>query len=177
MEVRAILCRPSGDSIVTGTLIIGYGNLLRSDDAVGCHAAHELEQHYRNDLQVEVIATQQLTPEMAEDVSRCGFVLFLDASSAEEPGTIRQSCVLPANTPSGFTHQLTPSALLSAAQQLYGDAPEAICITLEGWSFEVGNKLSSGARLRLPEFVHQAQEVVESYRQQNSRAEKILQPQ
>ena len=80
---------------MTGTLIIGYGNLLRGDDAVGCHAAHELEQHYRDDPEVEVIATQQLTPEMAEDVSRCGFVLFLDASSAEKPGTIRQSRVLP----------------------------------------------------------------------------------
>ncbi len=67
---------------MTETLIIGYGNLLRGDDAVGCHAAHELEQHYRDDPEVEVIATQQLTPEMAEDVSRCGLVLFLDASSA-----------------------------------------------------------------------------------------------
>ncbi len=160
---------------MTGTLIIGYGNLLRSDDAVGCHAAHELEQHYRDDPEVEVIATQQLTPEMAEDVSRCGFVLFLDASSAEQPGAIRQNRVLPGNAPGGFTHQLTPSSLLSAAQQLYGDAPEAICITLEGWSFEVGNRLSDGAQLRFPELVSQAQAVVESYRPQNSRAGEILQ--
>lgn len=172
-----MLRRPSGDSNVTGTLIIGYGNLLRGDDAVGCHAAHELEQRYRDDPGVEVIATQQLTPEMAEDVSRCGFVLFLDASSAEEPGTIRQTRILPGNAPGGFTHQLTPSSLLSAAQQLYGDTPEAICITLEGWSFEVGNKLSGGARFRLPEFVRQAQEVVESYRQQKSRANEVLQSQ
>jgi hydrogenase maturation protease len=149
---------------VTGTLIIGYGNLLRGDDAVGCHAAHQLEQHYRDDPEVEVIGTQQLTPEMAEDVSRCGFVLFLDAASAEKPGTIRQTRVLPGNAPGGLTHQLTPSSLLSAAQQLYGDAPEAICITLEGWSFEVGNRLSDGARLRLPQLVHQAQKVVESCR-------------
>jgi len=162
---------------VTGTLIIGYGNLLRSDDAVGCHAAHELEQHYRDDPGVEVIACQQLTPELAEDVSRCGFVLFLDAWSAEKPGTIRQTRIFPGNGPGGFTHQLTPSSLLSAAQQLYGDAPEAICITLEGWSFEVGNKLSGDARLRLPEFVRQAQEVVESYRPQKSRAGEVLHPQ
>jgi len=160
---------------VTGTLIIGYGNLLRGDDAVGCHAAHELEQHYRDDPSVEVIATQLLTPEMAEDVSRCALVLFLDASSADEPGTIRQTPVWPGNGPGGFTHQMTPSSLLSAAQQLYGDAPEAICITLEGWSFEVGNRLSSGAILRLPDFVRQAQEVVESYRQQKSRADEVLQ--
>ncbi|MFZ0311626.1 MAG: hydrogenase maturation protease [Candidatus Korobacteraceae bacterium] len=160
---------------MTGTLIIGYGNLLRGDDAVGCHAAHALEQHFRDDPEVEVIATQQLTPEMAEDVSRCGLVLFLDASSAEKPGTIRQSQVLPGNAPGGFTHQLTPSTLLAAAQQLYGDSPEAICITLEGWSYEVGNKLSAGARLRLPEFVRRAQETVESYRPQKSQTGEILQ--
>jgi len=165
----------SGDASVTGTLIIGYGNLLRGDDAVGCHAAHELEQHYRDDGGVEVIACQQLTPEMADDVARCGLVLFLDASPNEEPGTIRRSRVLPGNGPGGFTHHLTPSSLLSAAQQLYGDTPEAICITLQGWSFEVSNKLSGGARKRLPELVRQAQEVVESYRQRNSRAGKILQ--
>ncbi len=162
---------------MTGTLIIGYGNLLRGDDAVGCHAAHELEQHYRDDPKVEVIATQQLSPEMAEDVSRCGFVLFLDASSADEPGTIRQTRIWPGNAPGGFTHQLTPSSLLSAAQQLYGDTPEAICITLEGWSFEVGNKLSEGAQRRLPEFVRQAQRVLESHFPQNSRAGEVLQPQ
>jgi hydrogenase maturation protease len=160
---------------VRGTLIIGYGNLLRGDDAVGCHAAHELEQHYRDDAQVEVIAAQQLTPEMAEDVSRSEFVLFLDASSEGTPGAIRGTHLSAESGPGGFTHHLTPSSLLSAAEQLYGDAPEAMCLTIAGWSFEFSNKLSRGVQLRMPEYIRQAREAVESYRHRSSRVGATLQ--
>ena len=106
-------------------LIIGYGNVLRADDAVGCCAAEQLQQHYRDDPDVEVIASHQLTPEMALDISRSEFVVFLDASSAEEPGKISQTRILPDTAHVGFTHQLTPATLLSLAEQLYGHAPEA----------------------------------------------------
>lgn len=146
------------------TLIIGYGSLLRGDDAVGCHAAHELEQHYRDDPRIEVIATQQLTPEMAEDVAHSKFVLFIDAASQAEPGTICRFPVLPEATSAGFTHSLTPASLLTAAEQLYGDVPEAMCITLAGWSFALGNKVSHHARLRLPELVRQAEVEIEKHR-------------
>lgn len=156
-------------------LIIGYGNLLRGDDAVGCHAAHELEQHYRDISDVEVIASQQLTPEMADDVARSKFVLFLDACSGEVPGTIRRARVAPDTAPNGFTHSLTPASLLTAAEQLYGDAPEAMSITLAGWSFELGNRLSPGAKQLLPELVRQARETVQNYRRQKSSAGEFVQ--
>lgn len=157
------------------TLIIGYGSLLRGDDAVGCHAAHELEQHYRDDPQVEVIACQQLAPELAEDVAHSRFVLFLHAAWGDTPGSIQHRPVLPDHGPSEGTHSLTPFALLAAAGQLYGDAPEGICLTMAGWSFAMSNKLSQGLRLRLPEFLRQAKEVVESHRLQPSHSGKILQ--
>lgn len=148
-----------------GTLIIGYGNLLRGDDAVGCRAAYELEQLFRDDPDVEVIASQQLTPEMADDIARSNFVLFLDAATGEKPGTLRRARVAPQPGPSGFTHQLTPSSLLSAAEQLYGDVPEAMSITLAGWSFDLSNRLSTGAAHRFPEMIRLARDVVESHRQ------------
>jgi len=150
---------------VSEILIIGYGNLLRGDDGVGCHAAHALEEAFRKDAEVEVIASQQLTPEMAEDVSRSGFVLFLDASYGEAPGTIRRAGVAPEPGPAGFSHSLTPSSLLTAAEQLYGDAPEAMSLTLAGWSFEMGSKMSAGARLRLPDLLRQAKETIATHRQ------------
>lgn len=147
-----------------GTLIIGYGNMLRGDDAVGCRAAHELEQLFRNDPDVEVIASQQLTPEMADDVARCGLVLFLDAATGERPGTLRRTRVAPQPGPGGFTHQFTPSSLLSAVEQLYGDVPEAMSITLAGWSFEISNRLSPEAARRFPDMIRLAQDAVEHHR-------------
>jgi hydrogenase maturation protease len=150
---------------VIRTLIIGYGNLLLGDDAVGCRAAYELERLYRDDPDVEVIASPQLLPEMAEDVAHSSFVLFLDAAIGEPPGTLRRMPVAPQPGPSGFTHQLTPSALLSAAEQLYGDVPEAMSVTLAGWSFDLSNRLSPGAERCFSKMIRLAQDAVESRRQ------------
>ena len=145
-------------------LIIGYGNVLRGDDGVGCLAAEELQRLFRDDPEVRVIATHQLTPELAEDISRSEFALFLDATSSEEPGRISQLRVLPKAGPSGFTHQLTPASLLSAADYLYGHIPEAACITVAGWSFKLDNKLSRRANMLLQVLVGQAKDFVESHR-------------
>ena len=144
-------------------LIIGYGNSLRGDDAVGSLAAEELRQHYHDDPNVQVIASHQLTPEMAEDISRSDFVIFLDASSSAEPGKVWQTPVLPKPELAGFTHQLTPASLLSAAEKLYGRVPEAVCITLAGWSFKLDNKLSRRAKMLLPVLVGQAKDAVDAH--------------
>jgi hydrogenase maturation protease len=153
-----------GRAEVPEILIIGYGNALRGDDAVGLHAARELERHFHDDLQVEVIACQQLTPEMADDISRSQLVIFLDAAHADEPGAVNCKPIWPSNTPVGFTHHLDPASLVAAAEQLYGDVPNAFAITLAGWSFEVCNKLSRGTQLRLPELIHQAKRLVADHR-------------
>lgn len=145
-------------------LIIGYGNVLRADDAVGYCAAEQLQQFYHDDPDVEVVASHQLTPEMALDISDCEFVVFLDASSAEEPGKISQTPIRPETAHVGFTHQLTPATLLSLAEQLYGHAPEAISITLAGWSFKLKNKLSRRAGMLLPVLIGQAKDAVERHR-------------
>ena len=138
---------------------------MRGDDAIGCHAARALEQHFWNDPDVEVIAAQQLTPEMAEDVSQREFVLFVDASFGEPPGTITRITVSPEPGPSGFSHHLTPSSLLTLVEQLYGDAPFAMSITMAGWSFDLGQKMSQIATRHMPDFIRLAQEAVEAHRQ------------
>jgi hydrogenase maturation protease len=155
---------PPGEDEVPGTLIIGYGNPMRGDDAIGCHAARALEQHFWNDPDVEVIAAQQLTPEMVDDILQRDFVLFLDASFGEQPGTIMRVTVSPEPGPGGFSHHLTPSSLLTAAEQLYGDTPFAMSITMAGWSFELGQKMSQIANRRMPDLIRLAQEAVEAHR-------------
>jgi hydrogenase maturation protease len=137
---------------------------MRGDDAIGCHAARALEQHFWNDPDIEVMAAQQLTPEMAEDLSQREFVLFLDASLGDQPGTILRATISPEPHPAGFSHQLTPSSLLTAAEQLCGDAPFAMSITMAGWSFELGQRMSQTAMRRMPELIRLAQEAVEAHR-------------
>lgn len=149
---------------VTGILIIGYGSLVRGDDAAGFLAACQLQHYFQNDPDVEVLPARQLTPEMAEFIAESSFVLFMDASSRDQPGEIRQAQVQPQAGRNGFTHHLTPASLVAAAQNLYGDAPPAMQITLAGSSFELADQLSRSAKLRLPDFIRQAQDIVGSQR-------------
>ena len=147
-----------------GTLIIGYGNPMRGDDAIGCHAARALDQHFWNDPDVEVVAAQQLTLEMVDDILQRDFVLFLDASFGDQPGTIKRTTVSPEPGPGGFCDHFTPASLLTAAAQLYGDAPFAMSITMAGWSFDSGQKMSQIATRRMPDFIRLAQEAVAAQR-------------
>ena len=47
---------------------------------------------------------------------------------------------------------------------LYGDAPFAVSITLAGWSFDLGQKMSQIANRRMPDYVRLAQEAIETHR-------------
>ena len=60
-------------------VVIGYGNPLRGDDAIGWKAAEALRDVYEDDMAVEVFASHQLNPEMAESVAEAGMVIFIDA--------------------------------------------------------------------------------------------------
>jgi hydrogenase maturation protease len=151
---------------VPGILIIGYGSALRGDDAIGLHAAHELESLFLGDPEVGVVACHQLMPELAEDISGCELVIFLDASCEGKPGTLRCRPLSLETAPGSFTHHLDPASLLAAAEQLYGEVPPAFGITLTGWSFAVGSKLSAGAQQKLPDLVRRTRELVANHHKQ-----------
>src|SRR5919198_4121190 len=59
-------------------LVVGYGSSLRGDDGLGWHAAALLAADPRL-AGAEVLARHQLTPELAEDVSRAALVVLVDA--------------------------------------------------------------------------------------------------
>ena len=100
-------------------LVIGYGSPLRGDDGVGWHAAQCLAQAIRGE-DVTILACHQLTLELAEQVSRADFVIFIDARRDGAPGRLFCQFVEPNLSPScAFSHHLTPPALLTCAQGLY----------------------------------------------------------
>jgi len=148
-------------------LIIGYGNRLCGDDGVGVQAAHELERHFAGDPGVRVVTSQQLTPEMADDMAACGLVLFLDASGAEEAGEIRSFRVEPCTHDGCFVHHLSPGALLASVAKLYEKAPQAMCITVSGCGFAVGDGLSPRVQLSLAEVVREARAIIAEWQRKN----------
>src|SRR5579885_1525828 len=105
-------------------LIIGYGNTLRGDDAVGYLAAERLASTI-TDPGVEIRAVHQLTPELAERISQAEKVIFLDAAVDGDRGAIQKRAIVPAADPQAWTHSSTPEGLLSMASALFGTAPPA----------------------------------------------------
>src|SRR5579862_7741310 len=99
-------------------LILGYGNRLRGDDAIGPLAAERL-QGLLADPGIEIRALHQLTPELMELISRATRVIFIDAALGPTPGEITERAVEPDPAPRPFTHHATPELLLAGARSLY----------------------------------------------------------
>lgn len=125
------------------TLIIGYGNPLRGDDGLGWAAA-ELLDGLTDPAHVEIITCQQLTPDLAEAISRAGQVIFIDAAVEGTPGAvqIRPLTTPPATDDGTFTHHLDAPGLLELAASLYDVTPPAHLVTVRGYDFSFRDGLS-----------------------------------
>jgi len=118
-------------------LVIGCGNPWRGDDGVGPYAARVFRRRGFAALEVH-----QLTPELAEPLSRAAFAVFIDADARLAPGQIRAEPV--EESGSGvLDHHASPGALLQLARQVYGRAPQAVLIGIGAESYDPGRPLSS----------------------------------
>jgi hydrogenase maturation protease len=135
-------------------LIIGYGNPLRGDDGFGWQAATRLLDRIA-DPEIEVMAVQQLTPELMEPISRAGRVVFIDAAASGEPGILEERSLAadPDFDSHRFTHHSTPGGLLAGAQALFGRAPEAILYSVPGEDFGFGEHLTLAVERAVTEVV------------------------
>jgi hydrogenase maturation protease len=138
-------------------LVIAYGNPLRSDDGLAWRAAEKLAQ-LEFPENVEIVTHDQLTPELALAASEISFVLFLDAARPGMPGEIVSAEIRPERQPSIFTHDFSPGAILSTAEELYGHCPEALALSLVGECFDHGETLSDKVKESMPKFVTLASE-------------------
>lgn len=144
-------------------LIVAYGNPLRCDDGLAWRAAEELsKQNLGPDVQV--VTAHQLTPELAESVSQASSVIFIDAAQSGVPGEIVLTPLLPQTQSSVFTHDFSPSAILSLSEELYGKCPEAHSLSLVGECFDHGEELSTGVKNKLPALVALACEWIRNAR-------------
>lgn len=130
-------------------LVIGYGNPLRGDDGAGPAVARLLEARLNpsraraSALRAMVLICHQLTPELAEPVSRASRVVFADASADGTPGEWRRTPAREAGNASGaVTHHTGPELVLEYARALYGAEPEAWLYTMAGADFDTPDALS-----------------------------------
>ena len=136
-------------------LIIGYGSLLHSDDRFGRDVVEQVHARAA-DGTLDVVSANQLTPELAEPISRAAGVIFVDANAALPPGSV-QCAPLEASTceqePTAFTHHVTPEMLLCSARTLFGHAPPAWLCSAGADSFALGEALSASVSPAVPQVV------------------------
>ena len=130
-------------SHITGLLVIGYGNLLRSDDGVGPKVAEAVEElHLPN---VRTLICQQLSPEHAEPVSQAHTVIFVDAA-VDAPEDVQLRRLEPNESSQLMAHAADPRTMLALARDVFGHCPEAWWLTIPAVKLGFGEELSPVAR-------------------------------
>jgi hydrogenase maturation protease len=134
----------------TRLLVIGYGNELRCDDAVGPRAARAVAAWRLPG--VEGVAAHQLTPQLAERIGEAERVVFVDAGQDD---VVLTRPMEPSRTAPVLGHTGEPRELLALAEVLYGRRPEAWLITLPAPELGFGEGLSAAAEHGLAEALRQ----------------------
>ena len=141
------------------TIVIGYGNTLRSDDGIGPRVAQRVARLVHTPRTM-VLVRQVLTPDLAGVINGFDRGVFIDASAVESPGSIRERWILPPPSASPATvHSLEVADLLALCQAAYDCAPETILITVGGRSFELGEELSLEIKRTIPLIVKRTLEL------------------
>jgi hydrogenase maturation protease len=129
------------------TLVFGWGNASRGDDALGPLFVERLRALALHG--VECLDDYQLQPEHALDLVGRSRVLFVDAS-LDCSAPFEVSPLQPRRDASFSSHAMSPAALLQAYADVHGHAPPpATLLAIRGERFGLGEPMSEAATAHL----------------------------
>jgi len=133
-------------------LVLACGNTLRSDDGVGPRLAEWATERFRENEHVRVVARQQWTPDLAQDIADADSVLFVDASVKSPLGRVRLGSVSSrVDNSAPDSHHLTPNQLLGLTRSLYGSIKShAMLLSIGISSTALSETLSEPVEAALP---------------------------
>lgn len=142
---------------VVRILIIGYGNLARTDDGLGPAVVHQLAQCWGTTVQglenplaspvtreghtIHLCEVHQLDFGLGDAVAQVDGVLFVDAHVGGEPFEVAPVSGDPTATTSA--HSMAPQALLALAEALYSKRVEGRRYTARVEDLSFGEGLSA----------------------------------
>jgi hydrogenase maturation protease len=142
-----------------GTIIVGYGNIYRSDDGVAFSVINELRRRLGHEPLEEgdtgldnlnnendSVFVSQLVPEIMELLARYTRILFVDAHVGPDMEELNVEPVAPEYVASSFTHHMTPSSLLAFLKTMYRSEPDAYLVSIRGHDFDLTQTLSPKTR-------------------------------
>ena len=125
------------------TLIFGWGNPSRGDDALGPLLVERIEALRLPG--VECLTDFQLQVEHALDLENRRRILFVDASIDAAP-PFAVTPLAPARDASFTTHAMTPEAVMQVYVELHDeDPPPCALLAIRGERFELGQPPAAAA--------------------------------
>jgi hydrogenase maturation protease len=129
------------------TLVIGYGNRLRSDDGLGPAVADAVAAWHLPG--VRALAVHQLVPELIEEMKDVERVLFVDASLEVLEGAFQLGRIDAKKSCRALGHHEHPANLLALARTLTEHSPEDWQLAISPHSLDYGNELTEIAKTRM----------------------------
>jgi hydrogenase maturation protease len=137
-------------------IVLGLGNLMRTDDAAGMHALTMLSSDKRLPGEIRFVEGGTLGLELLYHVEHASLLLVLDAVEADEsPGTLMLFRGESVETlPCGRSIHLLGLADLLSALRLTGRSPaEVMLIGIQPESTEWGTQLTPTVNAALPSMI------------------------
>jgi hydrogenase maturation protease len=134
---------PSNLSAKTRLVVIGFGNELRGDDAVGQHVARRVAAW--GVPGVRALAVHQLTPELASVLGEASLAIFVDASLDQIGGEVTIRVLHPLAAGGALGHANGPPWLLAMTEALYHRCPRAWLIEVPAVNLDLSDGLSRTA--------------------------------
>jgi hydrogenase maturation protease len=137
------------------TIIIGYGNIYRSDDGVAYEVINLVRQALgqkiledgdtgleKLDGEISSVFLPQLVPEIMGLLTGYEQIIFIDAHVGADREDFNCSRITPQYASSTFTHHMTPDALLAFLKTLYQHEPEAYVVSVRAHDFDFKRSFS-----------------------------------
>lgn len=123
------------------TLMVGFGNPMRSDDGIGPYVVDRISTLEIPDVDVRIC--HQLGVELIDDVRSYDRIIFVDAGGGPKPYRFRR---VRADAPSAASsHYLSPETLYRLAQKLVAPVPPFYLCTVGVADFAFGEGFSEKA--------------------------------
>jgi hydrogenase maturation protease len=129
-------------------LLIGFGNTIRSDDALGPKIVDAFATGRYSGMEIVKISIPQIDLTLAETLSRSDLAIFVDARTDDFADPVKvEHCELAKGSAqlSHSSHSLSIPDLLNLTFDLYGSVPDAFVVMPKGYDFAIGEELSQKA--------------------------------
>lgn len=149
--------------VMIRTIIIGYGNIDRSDDGLAYEVVNTVRKTLGQNIldegdtgldtlgsQIDSVFLPQLLPEIMELLKDYEQIVFVDAHAGDDLNDLNCVRLAPQYVSSTFTHHMTPEALLAFLKTLYHHEPQAYLVSVRAHDFDFKRAFSPQTQSLLP---------------------------